>query len=101
MTLGEAEISGGPYVLMLAAVICHELAHVDGCDEAQARERETALWQEFVKSSRVDSSIGLTYLAELRVGSDCSMERTRGRAAFKSFEDVREADASGVVSLHL
>ena len=66
ITLGAAELSGGPYVLMLAAVIWHELAHVDGCDETQAREREMALWGEFVRNGRVESSLGLTYLAALR-----------------------------------
>jgi hypothetical protein len=65
VTLREAEVSGGPYTLMLAAVIWHELAHVNGCDEAQARDSETRLWQEFVRSGRVDSALGLTYLAEL------------------------------------
>ena len=50
---------------MLAAVIWHELAHVDGCDEAQAREREMALWREFLRNGRVESSLGLTCLAAL------------------------------------
>ena len=65
-TLREAEMSQGPYVLMLAAVIWHELAHVEGCDEAQAREREEVLWREFVRNGRVDSAMGLSYLAALR-----------------------------------
>lgn len=66
LTLRAAESSGGPYVLMLAIVIWHEQAHVDGCDEAQAREREVSLWREFVRNGRVESSLGLTYLAALR-----------------------------------
>jgi hypothetical protein len=65
-TLREAELSGGPYLLMLAAVIWHEMAHAEGCDEAQARHREEELWQEYVRSGRVESGIGLTYLVELR-----------------------------------
>jgi hypothetical protein len=65
-TLREAEMSGGPYVLMLAAVIWHELAHVEGCDEAHAREREASLWDEFVRSGRVDAALGLSYRAALR-----------------------------------
>ena len=65
-TLREAEMSGGPYVLMLAAVIWHELAHVEGCDEAHAREREASLWDEFVRSGRVDTALGLSYRAALR-----------------------------------
>ena len=66
ITLRAAESSGGPYVLMLAIVIWHEQAHADGCNEAQAREREVSLWREFVRSGRVESSLGLTYLAALR-----------------------------------
>lgn len=66
VTLREAELSGGPYLLMLAAVIWHEMAHAEGCDEAQARHREEELWQQYVRSGRVDSGIGLTYLVELR-----------------------------------
>jgi hypothetical protein len=65
-TLREAELSGGPFLLMLAAVIWHEMAHAEGCDEAQARHREEELWQEYVRSGRVESGIGLTYLVELR-----------------------------------
>lgn len=66
MTLLAAEYSGGPYVLMLAAVIWHEMAHVDGLDERHAREREEHLWKQFVQRSLVDSGVGLTYLDELR-----------------------------------
>jgi hypothetical protein len=65
-TLRAAASSGGPYVLMLAIVIWHEQAHADGCDEAEARAREVSLWREFVRSGRVESSLGLTYLAALR-----------------------------------
>jgi hypothetical protein len=66
ITLRAAESSGGPYVLMLAIVIWHEQAHADGCNEAEAREREVTLWREFVRNGRVESSLGLTYLAALR-----------------------------------
>ena len=62
----EAERSGGPYVFMLAAIIWHEMAHVDGLDEAQARRREEELWRSFVATRVVDSVFGLAYLAELR-----------------------------------
>lgn len=66
VTLREAELSGGPYLLMLATVIWHEMAHAEGCDEAQARRREEEPWQQYARSGRVDSGIGLTYLVELR-----------------------------------
>jgi hypothetical protein len=65
-TLREAEYSGGPYVLMLAVVIWHEMAHTEGLDERHARQREENLWKEFVRRGMVDSVLGLTYLAELR-----------------------------------
>jgi hypothetical protein len=66
VTVREAESSGGPYRLMLAAVIWHEMAHAEGCDEAEARRREEDLWQQFVRGRLVDGSVGLTYLDELR-----------------------------------
>jgi hypothetical protein len=65
-TLLAAEYEGGPYLLMLAAVIWHEMAHTEGLDERHAQEREEDLWKQFVQRSLVDSSVGLTYLNELR-----------------------------------
>jgi len=65
-TLRAAELEGGPYLLMLAAVIWHEMAHTEGFDERQAQQREEDLWKQFVQRSLVDSGIGLTYLDELR-----------------------------------
>ena len=65
-TLLAAEYEGGPYLLMLAAVIWHEMAHSEGLDERHAQEREEDLWKQFVQRSLVDSSVGLTYLNELR-----------------------------------
>lgn len=65
-TLREAEYAGGPARLMLAVVIWHEMAHIDGLDEYRARRREEELWSEFIRSGRVDESMGLAYLRELR-----------------------------------
>lgn len=65
-TLLAAEYSGGPYVLMLAIIIWHEMAHTEGLDERQAQQREENLWKEFTQRGLVDSAVGLTYLAELR-----------------------------------
>jgi hypothetical protein len=65
-TLLAAEYSGGPYVLMLAVIIWHEMAHTEGLDERQAQQREEDLWKEFTRRGLVDSAVGLTYLAELR-----------------------------------
>ena len=65
-TLLAAEYSGGPCLLMLAAVIWHEMAHTEGHDERQAQQREEHLWKEFVQRGLVDSGVGLAYLDELR-----------------------------------
>jgi hypothetical protein len=65
-TLLAAEYSGGPYVLMLAVIIWHEMAHAEGLDEPQAQQREEDLWKEFMHRGLVDGSLGLTYLVELR-----------------------------------
>jgi hypothetical protein len=65
-TLIAAEYSGGPYLLMLAAVIWHEMAHAEGLDERQAQQREEDLWKQFVQRALVDSGVGLAYLDDLR-----------------------------------
>ena len=57
---------GGAYLLVLAAVIWHEMAHAEGVDETGARQREEDLWESFVRAGRVESGVGLSYLAELR-----------------------------------
>jgi hypothetical protein len=49
----------------LAAVVWHEMAHVDGADEREARAREQALWTTFVRDQRVDHIAALRYLAAL------------------------------------
>ena len=64
-TLLAAEYTGGPCLLMLAAVIWHEMAHVEGLDERQAQQREEKLWKQFVQRGLVDSGVGLAYLDEL------------------------------------
>ncbi len=50
----------------LAAVIWHEMAHVDGADEREARVREEALWTRYVRDQRVDEVTALRYLAALK-----------------------------------
>ena len=65
-TLREAEFAGGPYTLMLALVLWHEMAHADGLDERGARSREEGLWHEFIRAGRVEGGLGLAYLRELQ-----------------------------------
>jgi hypothetical protein len=50
------------YVCMLAAIIWHEMAHVDGADEVQAQQREEGIWKRFVIDGRVDRVTALRYL---------------------------------------
>jgi hypothetical protein len=46
----------------LAAVLWHEMAHVDGADERLARKREEALWTTFIRDQQVDPVAALRYL---------------------------------------
>jgi Zn-dependent protease with chaperone function len=49
----------------LAAVIWHEMAHVGGADERQARRQEEALWLSFIRDQRINAIVGLRYLKSL------------------------------------
>jgi hypothetical protein len=40
----------------LAAVIWHEMAHVAGADEREARQREQAQWTAFIRDQQVDAA---------------------------------------------
>jgi hypothetical protein len=40
----------------------HEMAHIDGADEAGAQRREEGLWKRFVMDGRVDRVTALRYL---------------------------------------
>lgn len=49
----------------LAAVLWHEMAHVDSADEREARRREEALWTRLVRDEQVDGTVALGYLRAL------------------------------------
>ena len=49
----------------LATVVWHEMAHVDGADEREARAREKALWTSYMRDQRVDGMTALRYLTAL------------------------------------
>jgi hypothetical protein len=49
----------------LAAIVWHEMAHIEGADEQRARRREEDLWKQFIVRGRVDARRGLQYLALL------------------------------------
>ena len=50
---------------MLASIIWHEMAHINGADERGARRAEEQLWTQFDRDSAVDAMTGLRYLRAL------------------------------------
>ena len=65
-TLQGALKGRGIFDYALAAIIWHEMAHIDGADEPAAQRAEEQLWKEFILTRRVDSRQGMQYLALLR-----------------------------------
>lgn len=65
-TLQHAVKRGGVFDYALAAIIWHEMAHVDGADEPAAQGAEEELWRQFILQRRVAAVTGLTYLASLQ-----------------------------------
>jgi hypothetical protein len=55
---------------MLAAIIWHEMAHIDGANETEARRQEERLWTQFLMDERVDRIQALRYLAALKARGD-------------------------------
>jgi hypothetical protein len=64
--LRAAQQGSSVHVHALAAILWHEMAHLDGADEAEARRREASLWTTFVRDDRVDRAAGLRYLKAMR-----------------------------------
>jgi hypothetical protein len=50
------------YIYMLASIIWHEMAHIDGADEHGAQRQEEGLWKRFLVEGRVDRVTALRYL---------------------------------------
>src|SRR5262245_61508546 len=65
-TLQGASKGPGIFDFALAAIIWHEMAHIDGADEPAAQRAEEQLWKEFILSRRVDGGVTMRYLALLR-----------------------------------
>jgi|KBSSwiStaDraftv2_1062776.scaffolds.fasta_scaffold953073_1 hypothetical protein len=65
-TLQRALKGPGIFDYALAITIWHEMAHIDGADEAKARRAEEQLWTEFVLTGRVERVRGMKYLALLK-----------------------------------
>jgi hypothetical protein len=51
---------------ILATIVWHEMAHIDGANEAEAQRREEELWTAFLMEERVDRIQGLRYLKALK-----------------------------------
>lgn len=66
VTLQRALNGPGIFDYALATVIWHEMAHIDGADEPTAQREEESLWRQFVVARKVDSAVGMRYLALLK-----------------------------------
>lgn len=51
---------------ILATIIWHEMAHIDGADEREAQRREEALWTQYVMEDRVDRGDRMQYPTALK-----------------------------------
>jgi len=51
--------------LVLASLIWHEMAHLEGLDERAAFGREEALWRRFVGDGLVEADTGLAFVGRL------------------------------------
>jgi hypothetical protein len=51
---------------ILASIIWHEMAHIEGADETEAQRREEALWTRYVMDERLDPGDGMRYLSGLK-----------------------------------
>ena len=58
---------------MLAVVLWHEMAHLTGADERDARIAEEGLWTRFLRDGLTDQVTGLRYLQALKNRPDDQM----------------------------
>jgi hypothetical protein len=61
------------YEYLLASIIWHEMAHVDGAGERAARRAEEQLWTRFVRDGIFDPVTALRYLRALANRPDDQM----------------------------
>jgi len=61
-TLRHAAEGPGVFDYVLALIIWHEMAHLDGADEREAQRREEQLWMQYLVEGRIDPGRGLRYL---------------------------------------
>jgi hypothetical protein len=59
--------SGSPlFRAMLASILWHEMAHLKGSNEREARKAEQEIWQRFIRDGVTDQLTALRYLDALR-----------------------------------
>lgn len=62
----KAASEGSPnHVHVLAAILWHEMAHLEGADERTAQQEEASLWRSFVRDARVEPVSALRYLKRM------------------------------------
>ena len=65
------------YEHVLASIIWHEMAHLDGADERAARRAEEGLWTRFVRDGIFDQVTALRYLNALTKRPDDRLMASR------------------------
>jgi hypothetical protein len=65
------------YEHVLASIIWHEMAHLDGADERGARRAEEQLWTRFVRDGIFDQVTALRYLNALAKRPDDQLVASR------------------------
>ena len=75
--LQEAAKGSSFYEHVLASIIWHEMAHLDGADERGARHAEEQLWTRFVRDGISDQVTALRYLNALAKRPDDRLSAAR------------------------
>ena len=77
VVLQEAAKGSQLYEHVLASIIWHEMAHLDGADERGARHAEEQLWTRFVRDGVFDQVTALRYLNALTKRPDDRLMASR------------------------
>jgi hypothetical protein len=77
LVLREAAKGSQFYEHVLASIVWHEMAHLDGADERGARRAEEQLWTQFVRDGKLDAITALRYLRALVTRPDDRLRAAR------------------------
>lgn len=77
VVLRQAAKGSGFHDRVLAAIIWHEMAHLDGADEPGARRAEEQLWTGFIRDGELDPVAALRYLRALAARPDDRLRAAR------------------------